>query len=373
MISELESNQTGNGRQLWNTDARPYLVFWEATRACALACRHCRATAQPRPHPCQLNAIEALAFIRQVARAEPAHFVITGGDPMCRPDIHELISFADGLGIPISLSPSATPRLLREDFKHLRRLGVQRMSLSIDGPDEASHDSFRGVRGAWQWTIEAVRRCQEAGIGLQINTTITRDNIGRFEDFSMAVSSLAPEMWSIFLLVPVGRGVTEHLPSAIETEAFFNKLYSFSLQAPFAIKTTEGMHYRRVVAQRRRAGELPPKMAPKSQSSTLPGRIPAPVGTNDGKGIVFVSHIGEICPSGFFPVACGNVKSHELIDVYRNHPVFKRLRDPGQLEGKCGSCEYNRLCGGSRARAYATSKRYMGEEPLCIYQPAMSI
>lgn len=292
---------------------------------------------------------------------------------MCRPDIHELISYADGLGIPVSLSPSATPRLLREDFGQLRQLGVRRMSLSVDGPDEESHDAFRGVKGAWKWTLEAVRRCREANIGLQINTTITRENIGKFSEFQKAVRALEPQMWSIFLLVPVGRGVAEQLPTPLETEAFFNKLYTFSLEAPFAIKTTEGMHYRRVVAQRRRAGDLPRRLTTDSGNRLSPERLHPPVGTNDGKGIVFVSHLGEICPSGFFPVACGNVKSHELIDVYRHHVVFRQLRDAEQLDGKCGFCEYKHLCGGSRARAYATSGRFMGEEPLCIYQPAMSV
>lgn len=313
-----------------------------------------------------------MEFIRQVERAEPAHFVITGGDPMSRTDIHVLISFADGLGIPVSLSPSATPRLLREDFTLLKRLGVQRMSLSIDGPDEASHDAFRGVKGAWGWTIEAVRRCHEAGIGLQINTTITRDNMGALDAFEATVSSLSPDLWSVFLLVPVGRGAGEALPGPLETEAFFNRLYNVACRVPFAVKTTEGMHYRRVVAQRRRAGDLPGQGIPQHPSGYTATRRP-PSGTNDGKGIVFVSHIGEICPSGFFPVACGNVKSHELIEVYRDHAVFQRLRDSTRLEGKCGQCEYNRLCGGSRARAYAMTGNYMAEEPLCVYQPEMSV
>lgn len=342
-------------------------MFWEATQACALACRHCRATARPLAHPLQLDSEQSLAFLEQVREADPAHFVITGGDPMARPDIHDLIERADRMGIPVSLSPSATPRLLREDFARLRELGIRRMSLSLDGPTEETHNAFRGVAKSWDWTLEAAARCHEAGIPLQINTTVTGDTLGWFDALTPVIESLRPSLWSVFVLVPVGRGGALAVPEPYAMEVFLNRLYDYSLGAPFPVKTTEGMQYRRVVAQRRRAEGVT-----RAPSGPLNGHRP-PAGINDGKGVVFISHIGEIFPSGFLPVAAGNVKSHRLLDIYRDHPLFRRLRDPGELRGKCAYCEYNRLCGGSRARAYAMTRDYMAEDPVCAYQPAMAV
>lgn len=303
-------------------------------------------------------------MIDQVERAAPRHFIVTGGDPMCREDIYDLIDYAHFRKIPVSLSPSATPRLLRADFGRLRRLGIERMSLSLDGPDRESHDRFRGLRGPWDWTMKALERCREAGISVQINTTVTGENIGRFDAFAELMEGIRPDVWSLFILVPVGRGKEGELPSPIQMEAFFNRLYDHACTAPYLIKTTEGMHYRRVVAQRRRSEGV-------ARSGDAP--VFGTRGINDGKGVLFISHIGEICPSGFLPVAAGNVKSHELIDVYRGSPLFRTLRDPLKLKGKCGHCHYNRLCGGSRARAFAMTRDYMESEPLCIHQPEMNV
>ncbi len=313
----------------------------------------------PRAHPSELSTRAAYALIDQVARVAPAHFIITGGDPLCRDDLLQLIEYADLLGVPVSLSPSATPRLLAQDFLHLKALGINRMSLSLDGHDEHSHNSFRGVSKAWQWTMEAAKRCREAGISLQINTTITQSNIGSFEKFLPVISHLQPAVWSLFALVPVGRGATLEMPSAEQMEELYNRLYDHSLSAEYAVKTTEAMQYRRIVLQRRKSNPTPHDV---SQHA-------APVGINDGKGVVFISHIGEIFPSGFLPVAVGNIQSHNLLETYRKHPLLRKLRDSRQLGGKCGQCEYNTICGGSRARAYALNGDLMGEDPICSYQP----
>jgi radical SAM protein with 4Fe4S-binding SPASM domain len=337
---------------------RPFIVIWEVTRACSLACRHCRAAAQLRRHPLELNHDESLRLIEQVARAGPALFVLTGGDPVRRPDLKPLIRHAAGLGLRVGLTPSATPELLREDFGEFKSAGVARLALSLDGASRASHDAFRGVPGTWDLTMAAIAKARAAGLPLQINTTFTRQNLGEFDDFLARLEDIRPELWSVFQLVPTGRGQTGDLLTAEETEELFLRLYRHSLGAPYDIKTTEGHHYRRVVLQHAKAGG----------AATLRSR--APLGINDGKGFVFVSHTGEIHPSGFLPLAAGNVRRAELLEVYRTHPLFRQLRDPGRLEGKCGRCEFRAICGGSRARAFALTGNPFAEEPLCVYQPA---
>lgn len=339
----------------FNFDERPFIVIWEVTRACALACRHCRAEAQLRRHPLELNTEEALRTVDQIARAKPGLFVLTGGDPIRRPDLMEIIDHAAAQGLRIGLSPSATPEFCQVDLKELKRRGVARISLSIDGACRETHDRFRGVPGTWDLTMEAIRRAGEADLPVQINTTFTRQNIDELDAFVELLKSIRPVLWSVFQLVPTGRGKLDDLLDAAEMETLFERLCELSKTAPYDIKTTEGQHYRRVVLQNtRKIGALKQR---------------APVGVNDGKGFVFVSHIGDICPSGFLPLPAGNVKKHELLEVYQNSPLFRQLRDPNQLKGKCGRCEFRKICGGSRARAYAMTGDYMEEEPLCVYQP----
>ncbi len=334
----------------------PFIVIWEITRACALACRHCRAKASPRCHPLELSTWDGYNFIDQVARANPQLFILTGGDPVRRADLKDLIRYASRQGLRVGLSPSATPDFVAMDLKELKELGVARISLSLDGATEATHDRFRGIRGCWGWTMQALANAAEAGLSVQINTTFTRQNLAEFDQFATLLERLKPAMWSVFQLVPTGRGKLHDLLSGEELEQLFNRLYDLSLVAPYDIKTTEGHHYRRVVVQR--------------SHSTRRLQMRAPIGVNDGKGFVFVSHVGEICPSGFLPLAAGNVRTNELLDVYRNSPIFQALRDPARLKGKCGRCEFNRICGGSRARAYAVTGDYLEQEPLCVYQPS---
>jgi radical SAM protein with 4Fe4S-binding SPASM domain len=335
---------------------RPFIVIWEVTRACALACRHCRAEAQLRRHPLELNTRAALRTVEQVARAKPGLFVLTGGDPIRRPDLMEIIDHAAGLGLRIGLSPSATAEFCEVDLKELKRRGVARISLSIDGASQESHDRFRGVPGTWDLTMRAIRNAAEAELPVQINTTFTRQNIGEFDDFVELLKLIRPVLWSVFQLVPTGRGKLDDLLSGPEMEELFQRLWELSRTATYDIKTTEGQHYRRVVLQNTR------------DMGALKQR--APIGVNDGKGFVFVSHVGDICPSGFLPIAAGNVRKDELLEVYRNSPLFQALRKPELLKGKCGRCEFRAVCGGSRARAYAMTGDYLAEEPLCIYQPA---
>lgn len=342
-------------------DERPFIVIWETTRACALACRHCRAEATLHRHPMELNTAESLSLIEQVARARPVLFVLTGGDPIRRPDLQQLVTHATRLNLRVALSPSATPELVAADFHRLRECGVSRISLSLDGATRESHDRFRGVPGTWNWTMQALRKAADAGLPVQINTTFTRQNLGEFEQFTQRLEEIRPAMWSVFQLVPTGRGNTGDLLTADEMEELFLRLHRLSLTAPYDIKTTEGQHYRRVVIQRSRESKS-------SVGGRPAGR--APLGINDGKGFVFISHQGNIQPSGFLPLTAGNVRKDELLEVYRQSSLFRALRDPDQLEGKCGRCEFRTVCGGSRARAYAMTGNPLGEEPLCVYRPA---
>lgn len=334
---------------------RPFIIIWEVTRACALACRHCRAEAIHRRDPRELRGEMAERFLDQVARAKPKVFVLTGGDPMMRPDLLDLVYGATRRGLQVAISPSATPRFAKADLCKFRDVGLKRVSLSIDGATRETHDAFRGVPGTWDRTMESIVAAREAGLEVQINTTFTRQNIGQFDEFVSLLAEIRPSLWSVFQLVPTGRAKCEDLLSGEELESLFEKFYDLSLRVPYPIKTTEGQHYRRVAMQHWRRNPSTPK--------------PVLLPINDGNGFVFVSHTGDIQPSGFLPITAGNVREDELLDVYRNAPLFRELRDADLLKGKCAHCEYRALCGGSRARAYAMTGDYLAEEPLCIYQP----
>jgi radical SAM protein with 4Fe4S-binding SPASM domain len=350
------SHPAGPLMENYDFDDRPFLVFWEITRACALACRHCRAEAQPQRHPDELDTAQALALILQLAEWKPPMLVLTGGDPLMRRDALDLARVATDAGLNVALSPAATERLLHTDFVEIKAAGVRRMSLSLDGATRETHDAFRGVAGTFDRTLEAVRRAHEAGIELQINTTLARRNIGEYEAFKRLMYELTPAMWSVFLLVPTGRAALDDLPEPEDIERVFEDMAELVGNAPFAVKTTEGHHFRRVLAQKMGVGAGRPGMR-------------SPLGIRDGRGVLFISHTGEVSPSGFLPLTCGNVKDSHPAEIYRGHPLFVSLRDNDALRGKCGSCEFRGVCGGSRARAYAVTGDPLAGDPACIYLP----
>ncbi|MCD7798024.1 MAG: radical SAM protein [Akkermansiaceae bacterium] len=334
---------------------RPFILFWEVTRACPLACKHCRAAAQPRPSPGELNTEEGKKLLQDIAELRPPMLVLTGGDPMMRRDLHELIAHAAALGLRVALSPAATPLLLQADFAALKSAGVHSMSLSLDGARRETHDAFRGVPHTFDRTIQAARMAKEAGIHLQINTTITKSTLSELQDFHHLMKELKPDMWSVFLLVPTGRASLDQMPSAAEVEQAWHELARLSKEVDFGVKTTEGHHYRRVAIQEAaKRGGAPARQA---------------VPTRDGKGVLFISHTGSIQPSGFLPIALGDVRKDNLAEIYRTHPLMIRLRDDDALRGKCGRCEFRHLCGGSRARAYGMTGDPFAAEPLCSYIP----
>ena len=364
----MNSQRVSQPQPMVNFDERPFLAIWEVTQACDLACVHCRASAQPNRDPLELSTEEGKRLIDQIAALEVPVFVLTGGDPIKRPDLFELIAHARNMGVRVSLTPSATPLLKRDVVFRLKEAGLARMAVSMDGACAETHDAFRGMSGSFARTLDAVRWANEAGLPVQINTTFSRRNIGELEQIVALMEQLKITLWSVFFLVPTGRGKLNDLLSADEFEQVFARLHALAKTASFDIKTTEAQHYRRYLlqqrAEERRAGMV--DLSPEKLPDTI-GR--APRGLNDGKGFVFISHTGEVFPSGFLPMTAGNVRLQPLAEIYRESPLFKRLRDAANLEGKCGACEFNKICGGSRARAYALTGNPFGEEPCCSYVP----
>jgi radical SAM protein len=339
----------------------PMLVFYEMTRACNLLCRHCRAEAQPNRHPLELSTASATSLIRQLATfpLKPV-IVFTGGDPLKREDVHDLVREAVDAGLEAAMTPSATPLVTREAIEKLKNAGLHRLAVSLDGADAAMHDAFRQVEGSYARTLEIIADARAAGLPVQINTTVTRSNRHQLSAIADLLAGQGIVLWSVFFLVPVGRGMSQERLSAEEVEEVFGEMYRHSQRQPYAIKTTEAPHYRRFMLQQRKAAADRPVSAPAGSRFA---------GTNDGKGVMFISHIGQICPSGFLPIRCGVFPRDSVVDVYQNHPTFRELRDADRLGGKCGRCEYRNICGGSRARAYATSGGMMDAEPDCAYVP----
>jgi radical SAM protein len=363
-----------------NYDESPFLAIWEVTQSCDLACKHCRAAAQPIPHPDELTHEEGKALIDQIADMHIPIFVFTGGDPLKRKDVFELIRYAAGKGVQVAVTPSATPLLTREQIFKMKEAGVVRLGISLDGSCPEIHDAFRGLPGAYARTIQAIEWAGEAGIPIQVHTTISRHNAHDLDNLCALFEKLAIVMWNVFFLVPVGRGQLDDLLSGEEFEQVFGKIYELSRRANFQIKTTEAMHYRRYLLQHnleeKKMGHghgHPHGAAYEPGAPTSDGQTRAMSWAtrrvNDGKGFVFISHMGNVYPSGFLPIHAGNIRETPLSEIYRNAPIFKALRDTKRLEGKCGACEFKEICGGSRARAYALTGDPLAAEPCCIYQP----
>lgn len=348
---------------------RPFIAIWEITQACDLACVHCRASAHPDRHPRELTTAEGKHLIDQIANLKVPVFVLTGGDPLKRPDLFELIGHARTMGVRVSLTPSATPLLTREMVVRLKEAGLARLAVSMDGACAETHDAFRGMSGSFARTLDAIRWANEIGLPVQINTTFSRRNIAEIDDLVALMESLQITLWSVFFLVPTGRGKLSDLLNAEEFEQVFARLYTLSKTASFDIKTTEAQHYRRFLLQQRVAERKSGTETIGSQQKAADTIGRAPRGLNDGKGFVFVSHTGEVFPSGFMPLSAGNIRQQELAVIYRDSPLFRSLRDTAELEGKCGACEFKEICGGSRARAYALTGNPNAEEPCCSYIP----
>lgn len=354
----------------------PFLVIWEVTRACDLACKHCRAEAVTNRNPLELSTEQGMRLMDDVRRFGRPLFVLTGGDPLKRPDVVELVEYGASIGLRMAMTPSGTPLMTEPVLRSLKAAGLSRLAVSLDGSSAAIHDAFRGVDGSFAWTIRMLEVAREIGLTTQVNTTVSMHNLDDFDALCELMVRLGITLWSVFFLVPTGRAKADDVASAEQFESVFHRMYDLSRTAPFDIKSTAGPQYRRVILQRqvaeRRAGDRTGAPVPLTAGVgfSLADGVGRAKGVNDGDGFVFVSHTGAIYPSGFLPLAAGNVRRDDIVEVYRNSPLFRELRDRSRLKGKCGVCEYRDVCGGSRARAYAATGDYMESEPFCAHVPA---
>ena len=350
-----------------DTTERPLVFIWEVTQACDLSCDHCRADAHPARHPDELSATEAKKLLAQVrAFGEGQLVVFSGGDPCKRPDLVDLVEYGTDIGLTITMTPSGTSELTADAIGDLKDAGLKRIALSLDGASVASHDSFRGEQGIFEETMRAARAVRDASVPLQINTTVCQRTVGELPAIRNRVRNLDAVLWSVFFLVPVGRGRMLDPVSPEQSEEVMEWLTTVSDEEDFGLKTTEAPHYRRVVAQQR-AAETPDDARESEPGSDRGTRRRA--GVVAGDGFAFVSHTGDIYPSGFLPQSAGNVRRDDPVERYRNSPLFQRLRNRDALEGKCGECPFRDVCGGSRSRAFAYTGNPMASDPLCPYLP----
>ena len=357
-----------------NFDQAPFLVIWETTRSCGLACKHCRAEAMLGRDPGELTTDEGKALLDQIAAMGTPIAVLSGGDPLNRPDLEELVLHGKKAGLRMGTIPAATSNLTRERVRALADAGLDQIAFSLDGPDAVTHDSFRQVAGSFAKTLEGAAFAREAGLPLQINTCFAAWNLPYLEEMIKLVSSLGVAFWEVFFLVPMGRGRAMECLSAEQLETVFARLHRLNDEEKFVVKITEAQHYRRHVILKETEGH--PGGAADRIKHILArprgiggGMGLSPQAVNSGKGFAFVDYRGEICPSGFLPISAGNIKRDRLADVYRNAPLFRELRDASRLKGKCGVCEFAAVCGGSRARAYAMTGDYLETDPFCAYEP----
>jgi AdoMet-dependent heme synthase len=364
-------------------DRSPMLVFWETTKACPLACAHCRAHAQKAALPGEMTTAEGFRFIEDLAGfgSTPPVLVVTGGDPLARADIFELIARARDVGVKVALAPAVSPSLLSAADR-LRELGVHAISISLDGAAAETHEGIRGVPGHHAETLGAMRLLVSKGFMVQINTTVMRRNMEELGELAAQLSRIGVHVWEVFFLIHVGRGVDVNELAPAETEDVAHFLYDAASYG-FIVRTVEAPFFRRVASWR---AALEPAVDPAKHFRLGPlyGRLRArlraelgeptttvraqTMGTRDGNGILFVAHDGAVCPAGFLPLELGNVKKESVVDLYRNHPMLRAIRK-GEFQGRCGRCEFSTLCGGSRSRAYAASGDPLGEDPACAYQP----
>lgn len=331
----------------------PLIVTWEVTQSCDLACDHCRADARPNRHPDELTTAEGRALIDDIASfGTPGPIlVLSGGDPLKRPDLFELIEYALHSGVSTAVTPASTAQLDGATIERFAELGVRRMALSLDGATAARHDDFRGEGGSFDCIVEAAEQANDANLPIQINTTVTAQTVDDLPEIADLVEAMGAVMWEVFFLVPVGRGVELQQLSSRAAKETMEWLYRRQREASFRVITVEAPFYRGVSRNIARDDF---------------GEEGVTVGsTRAGKGFVFVSHTGEIFPSGFLPMSAGTVRDADLVHIYRESSLFEQLRDPDLFDGPCGSCPDRQFCGGSRSRAYATTGNPLGSDPLC--------
>lgn len=351
----------------------PFLIIWETTRSCGLACQHCRADAILRRDPRELDTAQGKDVLDQAAALGTPIFILSGGDPLNRSDLEELVAHGKSVGLRMGTIPAATPNLTQERVKALAAAGLDQIAFSLDGPTPGLHDTFRGVPGSFAKTMEGIKFAHEAGLPLQINTCFAAWNFEHLEAMVALVRSLGVVFWEVFFLIPIGRGEGLGALAPEQFETVFERMYRLNHEERFIVKLTEAQHYRRYVIrlEREAGGDVGARVKnilarPRGVKGGM-GMSPQTV--NSGKGFLFIDHVGNICPSGFLPLPAGDIRAQSLEEIYRRSPLFLELRDEKGLKGNCGICEFARICGGSRARAYAMTGDYMASDPGCAYVP----
>ena len=339
------------------------LIAWEVTRSCNLACKHCRAEAHTDPYPGEFSTKEAKALIDTFPETGNPILIFTGGEPLLRPDIFELVAYARQKGLRPVMAPNGT-LITPEIARKIHEAGIARCSISIDGAQSESHDTFRGVPGAFDAAMRGIACLKAAGVEFQINTTVTKSNLENFKDIFALADRLGAAAWHIFLLVPMGRAaqLAEEVISAEEYEKVLNWFYDFRKTTTMHLKATCAPHYYRIMRQR--AGIDGLAVTPENFGMDAMTR-----GCLGGTGFCFISHTGQVQPCGYLELDCGNVRDAPFPEIWRSSRHFLEFREPAAYAGKCGSCEYHKVCGGCRARAYSLTGDHLAQEPLCTYIP----
>jgi heme b synthase len=339
------------------------LVAWESTRNCNLTCKHCRASATYGPYQGELDTPSALTLLDQIREVGRPIIILTGGEPLLRSDIFEIAAYGTDKGLRMVMAPNGT-LITREYARQMAESGIQRISISLDGAAADVHDRFRGVDGAFEGALNGIRLAKEAGIAFQVNTTITKSNLDQIPKILHLAEKLGAVALHIFLLVPTGRGkyIVDKAIDAEEYEKTLNWFYDQRDKTGLQLKATCAPHYYRILRQRAKAEG-------KRVTFETHGLDAVTRGCLAGSGFCFVSHTGIVQPCGFLDLACGDVTRESFATIWKESEIFKTLRDVDQLKDKCGCCEYRKVCGGCRARAYEASGDYLTAEPLCQYTP----
>lgn len=335
------------------------VVVWEVTRACSLHCQHCPMGAEPQRSPLELSTYEGYKTIDQIATLEPSRFVISGGDPLEREDVFQFLEYAKRRGLDPAVALSPTAELTRQAMNEIARKGTSRIVMSLDDATALRHDALRGIPGTFAATLDAARWAREAGIAVEFNTLISRRNAAHLSDILALILSLGADAWNLYFLVPVGGAKMVDVLTAEEVERVFE--FIDGAAESIAIRVIEAPHYRRHRLQKTSGAW--------SDFAGYQADDNAAVATHDARGVVFISHSGEVRPSELLPLSAGNIRYRALGAIFRGGDLFVALRDPRNLKGKCSRCEYARVCGGSRARAFAASGDLFGSDPLCAYEP----
>lgn len=350
-----------NGGRRHGTTLR--LVAWETTRNCNLACVHCRASATLGPYTGELDTSAGLKLLDEIAQVGSPIVILTGGEPLLRADIYELARYGTDKGLRMVMAFNGT-LVNEETAQKIADAGIKRISVSLDGATRKTHDKFRGIEGSFDGAIKGLELMKDAGVEFQINTTITKANLAQIPEILDLAVEMGAVAHHIFLLVPTGRGkyIIDQEINAEEYEKTLNWFYDQREKTPLQLKATCAPHYYRILRQRAREEG-------KTVSFDSHGLDAVTRGCLGGTGFCFVSHRGIVQPCGFLNVAAGDVTKTSFADIWQDSEVFTKLRDFKALEGKCGACEYKRVCGGCRARAFEATGDFMAEEPLCNYQP----